>query len=42
MVCNHVESNLATFRLRADVVEELKAKYIERPLTFPVNLFQHQ
>jgi hypothetical protein len=39
MVCNHVESNLATFQLRADVVEELKAKYIERPLTFPVNFF---
>jgi hypothetical protein len=39
MVCNSVESNLATFQLRADVVEELKAKYLERPLTFPVNFF---
>jgi hypothetical protein len=39
MVSNHVETNLATFQLRADVVEELKAKYVERPLTFPVNFF---
>jgi len=39
MQCNTVESNLATFQLRADVVEELKAKYVERPLTFPVNFF---
>jgi hypothetical protein len=39
MICNSVESNLATFQLRADVVEELKAKYLERPLTFPLNFF---
>jgi hypothetical protein len=39
MICNTVETNLATFQLRADVVEELKAKYVERPLTFPVNFF---
>jgi hypothetical protein len=39
MQCNTVESNLATFQLRADVVEELKSKYVERPLTFPVNFF---
>jgi hypothetical protein len=39
MVCNSVETNLATFQLRADVVEELKSIYIERPLTFPVNFF---
>jgi hypothetical protein len=38
-VSNGVETNLATFQLRADVVEELKAKYLERPLTFPVNFF---
>jgi hypothetical protein len=39
MQCNTVESNLATFQLRADVVEELKSTYIERPLTFPLNFF---
>jgi hypothetical protein len=39
MVCNQVESNLATFQLSADVVEELKAKYLELPLTFPMNFF---
>jgi bacteriorhodopsin len=39
MQCNTVESNLTTFQLRADVVEELKAKYVEWPLTFPVNFF---
>jgi hypothetical protein len=39
MVSNTVETNLATFQLRPDVIEELKSKYIERPLTFPVNFF---
>ena len=35
-----VEANLATFQLRMDVNEELKARYSDKPLTFPVNTFQ--
>ena len=34
------EVNLATFQLRTDVNEELKARYMDKPLTFPVNTFQ--
>jgi hypothetical protein len=39
MISHNVATHLATFQLRSDVVEELKSKYIERPLTFPVNFF---
>ena len=35
-----VEANLATFQLRMDVNEELKARYTDKPLTFPVSTFQ--
>ena len=35
-----VEANLATFQLRMDVNEELKARYSDKPLTFPVSTFQ--
>lgn len=34
------EVNLATFQLKTDVNEELKARYLDKPLTFPVNTFQ--
>ena len=40
METHGVEVNLATFQLRMDVNEELKARYSDRPLTFPVSTFQ--
>ena len=40
METHTVEVNLATFQLRMDVNEELKARYSDRPLTFPVSTFQ--
>ena len=40
METHNVEVNLATFQLRMDVNEELKARYSDRPLTFPVSTFQ--
>ena len=40
METDHVEVNLATFQLRMDVNEELKARYSDKPLTFPVNTLQ--
>jgi hypothetical protein len=39
MFSNTIETNLAVFQLCADDVEEFKAKYLERPLTFPINFF---
>ena len=40
METSSVEVNLATFQLRMDVSEELKARYSDKPLTFPVNTLQ--
>ena len=40
METSSVEVNLATFQLRMDVNEELKARYSDKPLTFPVNTLQ--
>ena len=40
MSTHNVEVNLATFQLRMDVNEELKARYSDKPLTFPVNTLQ--
>lgn len=40
METSETEVNLATFQLRMDINEELKARYMDKPLTFPVNTFQ--
>ena len=40
METHDVEANLATFQLRMDVNEELKARYSDKPLTFPVSTLQ--
>jgi hypothetical protein len=40
METHDVEANLATFQLRMDVNEELKSRYSDKPLTFPVSTLQ--